>query len=745
MIIKKKLLLKGLHCANCAAKIERAVQKLDIIEEANYNFNNSTLIISLEETHKDSIIKTVQEIVDRIEPGVKVIDKENLKRKVSHAPIKNSNNLNLQNNNKLDLKNNKDKNLKVDNSHNHDHSHGHSHDGEDSDELEKKTLIRIISGVVLLILATALKSKENLSIGLYLASYVLIGGKVILSSIRNISKGQVFDENFLMAVATVAAIAVKQYPEAVAVMLFYEVGEFLQDKAVNKSRKSITALMNIRPDYANLVKGEEIEVVSPEDINIDDIIMVKPGEKIPLDGIVIEGQSSVDTSAITGESLISEVAKDSDVLSGYINKNGVIKIKVTKTFEESTVSKILELTENASATKANTEKFITKFARYYTPVVVFAALALALIPTLVLKDPDISKWVYRAAVFLVVSCPCALVISIPLSFFAGIGGASKKGVLIKTGTALEALNDADTIVFDKTGTLTKGVFKVSKIEPEEGVNSEELIEYAALVESYSNHPIAKSILKYYEKTIDNKRIENYEEIVARGVTACIDGKKVFAGNNKLMEELNISYKKAPEYGVILYIALEDKYIGYIVINDEIKKDSKETIKSLKDIGIKKAAMLTGDRKFTANNIGTFLGMDEIYSELLPQEKVEKMQSLKSQTSKDGKIVFVGDGVNDAPVLAMSDIGVSMGGLGSDAAIEASDLVLMSDEPSKLIDAIKIARKTHKIVWQNIIIVLIIKFAVLALAIMGRSTMWMAVFADVGVALIAVINALRILK
>ncbi|NEZ76085.1 cadmium-translocating P-type ATPase [Clostridium botulinum] len=738
MIIKKKLLLKGLHCANCATKIERAVQKLNIIEEANYNFNNSTLIINLEETHKDSIIKTIQEIVDRIEPGVKVVDKENLKRTVVHDPVKNSNNLKMQNN--------KEKNLKLDKKENsYEHSHGHSHEGEDSDELEKKTLIRIISGVVLLILATVLKSRETLSIGLYLASYALIGGKVILSSIRNISKGQVFDENFLMAVATVAAIAVKQYPEAVAVMLFYEVGEFLQDKAVNKSRKSITALMNIRPDYANLVKGEDIEVVSPEDINIDDIIMVKPGEKIPLDGIVVEGQSSVDTSAITGESLISEVSKDSNVLSGYINKNGVIKIKVKKTFEESTVSKILELTENASATKANTEKFITKFARYYTPVVVFAALALAVIPTLILKDPDISKWIYRAAVFLVVSCPCALVISIPLSFFAGIGGASKKGVLIKTGTALEALNDADTIVFDKTGTLTKGVFKVSKIESEEGVNTEELIEYAAYVESYSNHPIGKSILKYYEKTIDNKRIEGYEEIVARGVTAYIDGKKVYAGNNKLMEELNINYKKAQEDGVILYIALEDKYIGYIVINDEIKKDSKETIKSLKDIGIKKAAMLTGDRKSTANNIGTFLGMDEIYSELLPQEKVEKMQSLKSKTSKDGKIVFVGDGVNDAPVLAMSDIGVSMGGLGSDAAIEASDLVLMSDEPSKLVDAIKIARKTHKIVWQNIIIVLIIKFAVLALAVMGKSTMWMAVFADVGVALIAVINALRILK
>ncbi|AUN24287.1 cadmium-translocating P-type ATPase [Clostridium botulinum] len=742
MIIKKKLLLKGLHCANCATKIERAVQKLNIIEEANYNFNNSTLIINLEETHKDSIIKTIQEIVDRIEPGVKVVDKENLKRTVVHAPVKNSSNLKMQNNKEENLKLDKKENSYE---HNHDHSHGHSHDGEDSDELEKKTLIRIISGVVLLILATVLKSKETLSIGLYLTSYVLIGGKVILSSIRNISKGQVFDENFLMAVATVAAIGVKQYPEAVAVMLFYEVGEFLQDKAVNKSRKSITALMNIRPDYANLVKGEDIEVVSPEDINIDDIIMVKPGEKIPLDGIVVEGQSSVDTSAITGESLISEVSKDSNVLSGYINKNGVIKIKVTKTFGESTVSKILELTENASATKANTEKFITKFARYYTPVVVFAALALAVIPTLILKDPDISKWIYRAAVFLVVSCPCALVISIPLSFFAGIGGASKKGVLIKTGTALEALNDADTIVFDKTGTLTKGVFKVSKIDSEEGVNTEELIEYAAYVESYSNHPIAKSILKYYEKTIDNKRIEGYEEIVARGVTAYIDGKKVYAGNNKLMEELNINYKKAQEDGVILYIALEDKYIGYIVINDEIKKDSKETIKSLKDIGIKKAAMLTGDRKSTANNIGTFLGMHEIYSELLPQEKVEKMQSLKSKTSKDGKIVFVGDGVNDAPVLAMSDIGVSMGGLGSDAAIEASDLVLMSDEPSKLVDAIKIARKTHKIVWQNIIIVLIIKFAVLALAVMGKSTMWMAVFADVGVALIAVINALRILK
>ncbi|EJO5348373.1 cadmium-translocating P-type ATPase [Clostridium botulinum] len=738
MMIKKKLLLKGLHCANCAAKIERAVQKLDIIDEANYNFNNSTLIINLEETHKDIIIKTIQEIVDRIEPGVKVIDKENLKRKVAYSQIKNTNNFKIQNIKQDNLKLNKKQNS-------HAHSHGHSHNGEDSDKLEKKTLIRIISGVILLILATLFKSKEYVSIGLYLASYVLIGYKVILSSIRNISRGQVFDENFLMAVATVAAIGVKQYPEAVAVMLFYEVGEFLQDKAVNKSRKSITALMNIRPDYANLVKGEEIIVVSPEDINIDDIIMVKPGEKIPLDGIVIDGQSSVDTSAITGESLISEVSKDSNVLSGYINKNGVIKIKVTKDFHESTVSKILELTENASATKANTEKFITKFARYYTPVVVFAALALAVIPTVILKDPHIGKWVYRAAVFLVVSCPCALVISIPLSFFAGIGSASKKGVLIKTGTALEALNNADTIVFDKTGTLTKGVFKVSKIEPQQGVSKEELLEYAAYVESYSNHPIAKSILKHYEKTIDNKRIESYEEIVAKGVNAYIDGKKVYAGNDKLMEELDINYKKAKEDGVILYVALESKYIGYIAISDEIKKDSKEAIKSLKNIGIKKAAMLTGDRKSTANNIGSFLGMDEIYSELLPQEKVEKMQSLKSKVSKDGKIVFVGDGVNDAPVLSMSDIGVSMGGLGSDAAIEASDLVLMSDEPSKLVDAIKIARKTHKIVWQNIIIVLIIKFAVLALAIMGKSTMWMAVFADVGVALIAVINALRILK
>ena len=608
-----------------------------------------------------------------------------------------------------------------------------------------KRLWRIIIGAAVLATAVLLSlNNEWLQIALFIISYIIVGGDVVKRAVKNIFKGQVFDENFLMSIATIGAFFIGEYPEGVAVMLFYQVGELFQSYAVVKSRKSIASLMDIRPDYANVKKGDELVKVDPDEVQIGDIIVIKAGEKIPLDGKVIEGSSMIDTSALTGESVPREVEVGSDILSGCININGVITAEVTKEFGESTVSKILDLVENASSKKSNSEQFITKFARYYTPVVVIIAVFLAIIPPLVIDGATFSDWIYRALAFLVVSCPCALVISIPLSFFGGIGGASKKGVLVKGSNYLEALAETEIVVFDKTGTLTKGVFNVQEIHPE-GVSKEELLELTAHAESYSNHPISLSLKRAYSKEIDNGRISDVEEISGHGVIATVDGKKVMAGNIKLMKMMDIPYFKGELIGTIVHVAVNNKYIGYIVIADEVKEDSAQAIKELKAANIKQTVMLTGDNKSIGSKVAKELGLDKVYAELLPADKVEKLEELFSQKSKKGKLAFVGDGINDAPVLARADIGIAMGGLGSDAAIEASDVVIMTDEPSKIATTMKISKKTLKIAHQNIVFAIGIKIIVLILSAFGITTMWAAIFADVGVTIIAVLNAFRALN
>lgn len=608
-----------------------------------------------------------------------------------------------------------------------------------------KRLWRIIIGAAVLATAVLLSlNNEWLQIALFIISYIIVGGDVVKRAVKNIFKGQVFDENFLMSIATIGAFFIGEYPEGVAVMLFYQVGELFQSYAVGKSRKSIASLMDIRPDYANVKKGDELVKVDPDEVQIGDIIVIKAGEKIPLDGKVIEGSSMIDTSALTGESVPREVEVGSDILSGCININGVITAEVTKEFGESTVSKILDLVENASSKKSNSEQFITKFARYYTPVVVIIAVFLAIIPPLVIDGATFSDWIYRALSFLVVSCPCALVISIPLSFFGGIGGASKKGVLVKGSNYLEALAETEIVVFDKTGTLTKGVFNVQEIHPE-GVSKEELLELTAHAESYSNHPISLSLKRAYSKEIDNGRISDVEEISGHGVIATVDGKKVMAGNIKLMKMMDIPYFKGELIGTIVHVAVNNKYIGYIVIADEVKEDSAQAIKELKAANIKQIVMLTGDNKSIGSKVAKELGLDKVYAELLPADKVEKLEELFSQKSKKGKLAFVGDGINDAPVLARADIGIAMGGLGSDAAIEASDVVIMTDEPSKIATTMKISKKTLKIAHQNIVFAIGIKIIVLILSAFGITTMWAAIFADVGVTIIAVLNAFRALN
>jgi len=608
-----------------------------------------------------------------------------------------------------------------------------------------KRLWRIIIGAAVLAIAVLLNlNNEWLQIALFIISYIIVGGDVVKRAVKNIFKGQVFDENFLMSIATIGAFFIGEYPEGVAVMLFYQVGELFQSYAVGKSRKSIASLMDIRPDYANVKKGDELVKVDPDEVQIGDIIVIKAGEKIPLDGKVIEGSSMIDTSALTGESVPREVEVGSDILSGCININGVITAEVTKEFGESTVSKILDLVENASSKKSNSEQFITKFARYYTPVVVIIAVFLAIIPPLVIDGATFSDWIYRALAFLVVSCPCALVISIPLSFFGGIGGASKKGILVKGSNYLEALAQTEIVVFDKTGTLTKGVFNVQEIHPE-GVSKEELLELTAYVESYSNHPISLSLKRAYSKEIDNGRISDVEEISGHGVIATVDGKKVMAGNIKLMKMMDIPYFKGELIGTVVHVAVNNKYIGYIVIADEVKEDSAQAIKELKAANIKQTVMLTGDNKSVGSKVAKELGLDKVYAELLPADKVEKLEELFSQKSKKGKLAFVGDGINDAPVLARADIGIAMGGLGSDAAIEAADIVIMTDEPSKIATAMKISKKTLKIAHQNIVFAIGIKIIVLILSAFGITTMWAAIFADVGVTIIAVLNAFRALN
>ena len=608
-----------------------------------------------------------------------------------------------------------------------------------------KRLWRIIIGAAVLATAVLLSlNNEWLQIALFIISYIIVGGDVVKRAVKNIFKGQVFDENFLMSIATIGAFFIGEYPEGVAVMLFYQVGELFQSYAVGKSRKSIASLMDIRPDYANVKKGDELVKVDPDEVQIGDIIVIKAGEKIPLDGKVIEGSSMIDTSTLTGESVPREVEVGSDILSGCININGVITAEVTKEFGESTVSKILDLVENASSKKSNSEQFITKFARYYTPVVVIIAVFLAIIPPLVIDGATFSDWIYRALAFLVVSCPCALVISIPLSFFGGIGGASKKGVLVKGSNYLEALAETEIVVFDKTGTLTKGVFNVQEIHPE-GVSKEELLELTAHAESYSNHPISLSLKRAYSKEIDNGRISDVEEISGHGVIATVDGKKVMAGNIKLMKMMDIPYFKGELIGTIVHVAVNNKYKGYIVIADEVKEDSAQAIKELKAANIKQTVMLTGDNKSIGSKVAKELGLDKVYAELLPADKVEKLEELFSQKSKKGKLAFVGDGINDAPVLARADIGIAMGGLGSDAAIEAADVVIMTDEPSKIATTMKISKKTLKIAHQNIVFAIGIKIIVLILSAFGITTMWAAIFADVGVTIIAVLNAFRALN
>lgn len=704
--IKREILLGGLNCAHCAEVINERVSKLEEIESANLNFINKKLIININKYEDENkVMEKVTGIINDTEPGldIQIILED---KKIENKRIKKSKN-----------------------------------------DINKSDLFKLIIGTLVYIFGiyqTATGFESQFSSIIFLGAYIIVGGKVLTKAFKNILKGQIFDENFLMSLATLVALIIGELPEAVGVMLFYQIGEFLQGIAVGKSRKSITSLMEIRPDYANLKIGSEIKIVSPEDISVGDIIVVKPGEKVPLDGTVIDGMSMVDTSALTGESLLREVTVGEDILSGFINKNSVLTIKVNKEFGESTVTKILDLVENASTKKSKTENFITKFSKYYTPVVVICAVLIAILPPIIIPGSDFNNWIYRGLVFLVISCPCALVLSIPLSFFSGIGFASKNGILIKGSNYLEALKDVDTVVFDKTGTLTKGVFNVTKIEAS-GIDKDKLLEYAAVAEVNSNHPIAKSIISYYNKIINLNEIKSYEEIASHGIKVIYNNEQILAGNEKLMKSENILYSKAKEVGTVVYIAVDQVYRGYIVISDEIKDDSIDAIKKLKNIGIKDVVMLTGDNEKVANNIANKLGVDKVYSNLLPNEKVEKLEEIYNGKLEKEKVIFVGDGINDAPVLARADIGIAMGGLGSDAAIEAADVVLMTDEPSKISTSIDIAKRTNKIVWQNIVFALGVKIIVLVLGAGGVATMWEAIFADVGVALIAVLNAMRAMR
>ena len=609
----------------------------------------------------------------------------------------------------------------------------------------KARIIKILVAFILFIFAMSIKF-ENVWInnGIFIVSYIIVGVAILKKAIKNIFRGKIFDENFLMSVATLGAFAIGEYPEAVAVMLFYQVGELFQDYAVDESRKSIASLMDIRPDYANIYIDGNIQKVDPKEVKIGDIIIIKPGEKIPLDGRITEGTTTIDTKALTGESIPREVTKGDDILSGCINLNGVIKVEVKKEYGESTVSKILDLVENASSKKTKSENFITKFAKYYTPIVVIIAVVLAIFPPLIIQGASFEEWIYRALSFLVVSCPCALVISIPLSFFGGIGGASKMGVLIKGSNYLEALSNIEIAVFDKTGTLTKGVFEVQKISPIK-LTQEELLKIAAYSEHYSNHPISSSIKRAYNNEIDEKQIMNYQELSGFGVEASIEGKRVLVGNEKLMQKENIKFTICQEIGTILYIAVEGEYAGYILIADEIKTDSKKAIEELKKNNVKNIVLLTGDRKKVGESVAKQIGINTVFTELLPDGKVKKVEELLRNKSENGKLAFIGDGINDAPVLSLADIGIAMGGLGADSSIEAADIVIMTDEPSKVSKAIKLSKRTMRIVKENIIFAISIKILVLILAAIGVATMWGAVFADVGVSIIAIINALRALN
>ncbi|MGH0598892.1 heavy metal translocating P-type ATPase [Bacillus mycoides] len=778
-LVKKKLMLEGLDCANCAMKIEKGVGNIEGVTSCSVNFATKTMLLETPQNKENQVVTEAKRLVTKLEPHIKVQEEQKTKsvkevfvlegldcancamkieNKVKEMPTVSeatvdfvSKKLRVEVANKRELESTVqniknvvqklEPDVKVVREEEKGHDHGHDH----GDGNVKKMIGRLVVGGILTGIAALAGLPQMITIPLFVLAYLLIGGDIVWRAARNITRGQVFDENFLMAIATLGAFAIQQYPEAVAVMLFYQVGELFQSIAVNRSRKSITSLMDIRPDYANVKVGNETKQVSPEDVQVGEYIIVKPGEKVPLDGKVVEGTSMMDTSALTGESVPREVEVGNDVLSGFVNQNGVLIVEVTKEFGESTVSKILDLVQNASSKKAPTENFITKFARYYTPVVVITAAIMAFIPPLILEGATFSDWIYRALVFLVISCPCALVVSIPLGFFGGIGGASKSGILVKGSNYLEALNDVKYIVFDKTGTLTKGVFKVTKMEPSEGITAEELLEYAAFAEVYSNHPIAQSIRNAYGKSIDENSIEDYSEISGHGTVVKVQGKEIFAGNAKLMKKENITFKQPNTVGTLVHVAVDGKYAGYIVISDEVKEDSKQAIQKLKELGIKKTVMLTGDAKSVGEAVGKELGLDEVHAELLPHQKVEEIEKIDAAKRGKEKIAFVGDGINDTPVLARADVGIAMGGLGSDAAIEAADIVIMTDEPSKIATAVKIAKRTRSIVWQNIIFALGVKGLVLLLGAFGIATMWEAVFSDVGVTLLAVLNAMRVLR
>ena len=706
--VTKKYLLKGLDCPNCSAKIEKEVGELEGVALSEVNLMKQTLTVSMDHNKAASMLDMVTTIVHSHEPDVEVSEQ---KADTSVAPDK------------------KEKTPVY------------------SDD-DKKLTIRLISGAVIYAVGMGLTLFGHVSLpvelGVLIVAYIILGWDVVWQAVKNITRGQIFDEHFLMSLSTIGAFAIGEYPEAVAVMLFYQVGEFFQSLAVKRSRKSISDLMDIRPDAATVRRNGELVVVAPETVSIGELIVVKPGEKIPLDGIVTEGESMLDTRALTGESVPRSIRKGEEALSGCVNQSGVLTIKVTKSFGESTVTKIIDLVENASSRKAPTENFITTFARYYTPIVVGMAAILAIIPPVILGG-GWSEWLRRGFVFLIVSCPCALVISIPLTFFGGIGAASKRGVLVKGSNYLEALNKVSVVVFDKTGTLTKGVFKVVDITVEFGFTKEQVLEYAAQAESYSNHPIAKSIQEAFGKTIDQSVLSGYEEISGHGIRVLIGGKRVLAGNSKLMDSEKVSYAACQSAGTKVYIAVDGRYAGCIVIADEVKDDSQNAIASLKKIGVEKTVMLTGDDEKIGKAVAEQLGLDEYYAQLLPDQKVEKLEYLDQHKTKGSKLAFVGDGINDAPVLARADVGIAMGGLGSDAAIEAADVVLMTDEPSKLVEAIDVAKATKRIVMQNIIIALGIKSVFLILGALGIAGMWEAVFGDVGVTIIAVLNAMRILK
>jgi Cd2+/Zn2+-exporting ATPase len=695
----KIFILEGLDCANCAQKIEDRVNKLNGVKKATLNFVNKKLLIEFNGVSNEELVNQIKDEIIAIEPYVKIIDF----------------NENINKNRKINLNEN------------------------------NSSLKRLFLSLLIFILGVILPIDEYIKYLLFLTSYLIAGIRVLKISFHNVKNKNIFDENFLMSVATIGAIAIGQFEEAIAVMIFYEIGEYFQSKAVNQSRKSIAELMDIRPDYANLIKNEDFIKVNPNDVQIGEYILIRPGEKIPLDSVIVDGESSMDTKALTGESIPKDVKTGDKILGGYINLQGLLKAKVEKEYKDSSVSKILKLVEESSEKKAPTENFITEFAKYYTPIVVFLAMALAIIPPLIIEGALFSDWIYRALVFLVVSCPCALVISIPLSFFAGIGRASKNGILIKGGNYLEALNFVDTIVFDKTGTLTEGVFKVSSVVARGNYSVDEVLYFAAHAEYNSNHPIAKSIVEYYNKGINLSSITEFKEYAGNGIEAVVNESKILLGKLDFLRSKGIKIDELYQNSNSIYVAIDGKFEGYIVITDKVKNDAKYTIDMLKNNNIKNIVMLTGDNKKVAAETAKDLGINSYYAELLPEDKVEIVEKLMSKKSnKKSKLVFIGDGINDAPVLSISDIGIAMGGLGSDAAIEASDIVLMTDELKKLIELFQISKKTRKIAYENIYLALSVKFLVLILGALGIATMWHAVFADVGVTILAVINSMRLI-